>query len=142
MKSLLPFRASMAFALLIVFLAGCGGRAHLQLLFPRADQDRLARCRQDTEGHLILEIVNQGGRASIATTTQVEFPGHAPFLVPTRPIPSRQSTEIRVPVPEGCQQQPCTVTVTLDVRGEVGDQSAGDQRFQFRCRLHPFRLPQ
>jgi len=129
---------------LAIFLLGamhCGPkRVDFQLRSPVVDALGVVTCSQDESGNLLLEIGNPWPGQTIATTTRVEFPGRPPFLLPTRSLEKNQTVQLQVPVPDGCQIQPCTVAVVLDHKGEVAEVDEANNRFEFSCRLAPFKL--
>lgn len=108
--------------------ACCGGRADLAAVLQPAGS---VPCTP-ASGRLTVEVLNQGRRASRATTTSIDFPSFEVRL-PTRPLEPGDRHAVSTALPKDCASQGCGFTVIVDSKGEVRESNEDNNRSQGRC---------
>ncbi|MEE8585871.1 MAG: hypothetical protein V3T83_13570 [Acidobacteriota bacterium] len=125
----------LAYLFLAAFaLSACARRIDLMPAASGAGADLAAWCELDGEGRLVVRIVNQGNRMSIATTTLVQFGTRPPIVLPTHPVLPGQWVEVRLRPDDSCLQGGCRFTIQADARQEVAESDESNNLVTGRCR--------
>jgi hypothetical protein len=120
-------------SVILCSFAGCGKKADLSPVFVNSALVNEGPCILDDAERLTVSVINQGMRASKATTTTIEFQHHAPVRLPTRPLRPGQSTTVSFPIPIRCFRPDCSFKVVVDAKDEITESEEGNNARTGKC---------
>ncbi len=115
--------------LLPVCTLSCAGRADLVA----GPGHKALECPTDADHRLLITVSNQGRRATIATTTVLQYEDRPEVHVPTRPILPTHSQTLTVRLPDECLWSACSFEISVDYKDEVDEVDEANNLFRGQC---------
>jgi subtilase family serine protease len=95
-------------------------------------------CQRNEQGHLLVNVHNQGGFEAAASKTRIIFDGTTPADFDTPAIAAGTSTTLVIPIPDGCfdvTTQQCKFTIGVDATSAVAESNETNNNAAGLCGL-------
>ncbi|HSH81372.1 MAG TPA: CARDB domain-containing protein [Herpetosiphonaceae bacterium] len=85
------------------------------------------------DGNLAVTVKNKGTGPAGASTTEVEFAGHARVALPTPPLGPGELADLLFDIPSDCSDRDWTFRIIVDARNQVAERNEANNIFEGRC---------